>query len=189
MTLETNQVRKDKKIKTWEERKESLKPTVRKALEAGDAQGVIDALPPQQRLFCEEYVKDFNASQAAVRAGYKAKEPNKMGYQLLNNPGIRYAIDSLLQERAKSVDVDVNYVTKKIVRSIERAEEKENEAAVLRGAELLARYLGMFVERQEISGPDGEAIKFEKAQNDAADFTSAIIGLSRRGRTPEDSGK
>lgn len=185
--LETNQVRRDRKAKTWQERTESAKPAIRKAIEAGDPQAVIDALSPQQRLFCEEYVKDFNASQAAIRAGYKAKEPNKMGYQLLNSPGIRYAIDALLQERAKQVDVDVNFVVKKIVRSMERAEDKENEAAVLRGAELLARYLGMFVDRQEISGPDGEAIKIEKAQNDAADFTSAIIGLAKRNRTTENS--
>lgn len=178
--LETNQVRQDRVIKTWDERKEAVKPAVREALEAGDAQAVLDALNPQQRLFCEEYVKDFNGSAACRRAGYQAKEPNKMAYQLLNNPGIRYGIDALLMERAKNVDVDVNYIVKKIVRSLERAEDKENETAVLRAAELLARHKGMFIERQEISGPDGDAIKMEKIENDAADFKSSIIRLAKR---------
>lgn len=187
--LETNKTRQDRIIKKWEDRKESIKPAVRKALEAGDPQAVLDALLPQHRRFCEEYIVDFNASAACVRAGYKCKEPNKMGYQLLNNPGIRYGIDALLAERAKTVDVDVNYIVKKIVRSLERAENKENESAVLRAAELLARHKGMFIDRQEISGPDGDAIRMEKVETDAADFKSAVTRLSQRSRTEEADGE
>lgn len=181
--LDTNKARQDRVIKTWDERKEAVKPAVREALEAGDPQAVLDALSPQQRLFCEEYIKDFNGSAACKRAGYQAREPNKMAYQLLNNPGIRYGIDALLAERSKTVEVDVNYIVKKIVRSLERAEDKENEPAVLRAAELLARHKGMFIDRQEISGPDGDAIRMEKIENDAADFKSAIIRLAKRSGT------
>jgi phage terminase small subunit len=36
-------------------------------------QSLLDALEPQQRRFVEEYLKELNASAAAIRAGYSSK--------------------------------------------------------------------------------------------------------------------
>jgi hypothetical protein len=84
------------------------------------------------------------------------------------------------------MNVDANFVLDKIIKSIGRAERKENEQAVLRGAELLARHLGMFVEKTEISGPEGEDIRMkQRVEEDVRDFTSAISRLASRGRTRE----
>jgi phage terminase small subunit len=187
--LSTNKVLRDRK-KTTKERLEAMYPRVQEALDSGDPQRVIDALSPKQRLFVEEYIKDFNAAAACIRAGYDTprENANRMGYQLLQHPGIRYAIDALLAERSKEIHIDPNFVLKKIIRSLERSEEKGNETAVLRAAELLAKHLGMFVERTEISGPDGEAIKMEKIQQDVDEVTRTIAQLAQRGRAQEDSG-
>ncbi len=42
--------------------------------------------------FVTEYLKDFNASQAAIRTGYKARNADVTGSQLLGKIGIQQAI-------------------------------------------------------------------------------------------------
>lgn len=152
------------------------------ALADGDIQTVVNELSPKQRAFCEQYLIDYNGSAAALRAGYKTKYPAKLASKMLDNPVIRACIDQITLERAEKSVVKPDYVINKIVKTIEAAEDKNNHTAVLRGCELLARHLGMFIERQEISGPNGDAIKYEQVREAANDFTRAIASiLERRG--------
>lgn len=61
-------------------------------------------LTPKQKRFCEEYVIDLNATQAAVRAGYSKKTANEQGARLLVNVSIQNYISELqkdIQERNK----------------------------------------------------------------------------------------
>ena len=163
-------------------RKMAVKPLVEKALQDKDPQSVLDNLTVRQRAFVHDYIKDFDASKAAGRAGYTGNNLNKIGYQQLVHPGVRSSIDFLLKSRSEKADVDVNYVITKWVRMIEKCEADEsfNAQAVLRATELLAKHLGMFVDRTEISGKDGEAIKFEKVKEDADAFSRAIASISSR---------
>ncbi|NLO46762.1 MAG: terminase small subunit [Clostridiales bacterium] len=55
----------------------------------------------RQRLFIEEYMVDLNATQAAIRAGYKPSSAVSMGYKCLVNPSVRESIDKRLAEIAK----------------------------------------------------------------------------------------
>lgn len=140
-------------------------------------------LTPLQELFVSEYLKDFNASKAVLRAGYNSGNPNNMGSQLLNTPHVRARIQKVIEERKEKSFVNEDYVLRKIVNTLEKCEKDENfnATAVLRAAELLAKHLGMFVDKQEISGPNGGAIQTEKVTNDATDFTRSIARLAKRG--------
>ena len=51
-----------------------------------------DRLTDQQRLFVAEYLKDNNATQAAIRAGYSKKTANEQGARLLAKVSIAQAI-------------------------------------------------------------------------------------------------
>ncbi|WP_031521298.1 terminase small subunit [Siccibacter colletis] len=51
-----------------------------------------DRLTAQQRLFVAEYLKDGNATQAAIRAGYSKKTANEQGARLLAKVSIAQAI-------------------------------------------------------------------------------------------------
>ncbi|MEW5088538.1 terminase small subunit, partial [Klebsiella pneumoniae] len=51
-----------------------------------------DGLTDQQRLFVAEYLKDNNATQAAIRAGYSKKTANEQGARLLAKVSIAQAI-------------------------------------------------------------------------------------------------
>ena len=164
-----------------------MKPKIQAALDAGNVQEVIDNLTVKQRRFVEEYLVDFNGSAAVLRAGYTTKWPVRLAHEMLKHPGIRAAIDAITLERAGESVIKPDYVFQKITSTIEKAERDNNHSAVLRGCELLARAMGMFIERKEISGPNGDAIQIKQVQDAADAFTSAIAGLIERGGTGEAS--
>ena len=51
-------------------------------------------IKPKQRLFCIEYLKDFNATQAAIRAGYSKETAKEIGHENLTKPHIQNAISA-----------------------------------------------------------------------------------------------
>lgn len=60
-------------------------------------------LKARQLRFCEEYVIDLNATDAAIRAGYSKKSARSIGSENLTKPDIKDKIEELLlQKRIKS---------------------------------------------------------------------------------------
>jgi phage terminase small subunit len=49
-------------------------------------------LTPRQRRFVAEYLKDLNATQAAIRAGYAVKRADAIGWENLRKPEITTAV-------------------------------------------------------------------------------------------------
>jgi phage terminase small subunit len=141
----------------------------------------LDQLSMKQRLFVEAYfASEYNGSEAVRKAGYSTKYPNRMAYELLKKPHIKKAVDLLAAKKVEEVTVSQEYVLRKLVKTVEKAETVDNYTALLRGLEMLAKHLGMFVERTEISGKDGEAIKIQEVENEAADFARAIARIADR---------
>lgn len=58
----------------------------------------------KQKVFIEEYLKDFNATQAAIRAGYSKKTAYAIGHENLRKPEIADAIQERLNELYMSAD-------------------------------------------------------------------------------------
>lgn len=71
-------------------------------------------LTPKQRLFVAEYLKDLNATQAAIRAGYSERTANKIGPELLGKTSIKQAIDAAQEKREEETQIDANYVLKRL---------------------------------------------------------------------------
>lgn len=165
-----------------------VRPHLAKAIASGDPNEVFDCLTGLQKAFCEEYVKDLNGTKAAERAGYNSKNYNRLATKLLQNPGVRFAIDAIKAERAKNSDVTTDYVLKEVTTIVEKFKDA-NPNAALRGLELIAKHLGMLKERTEISGPDGGAIEYEqRVREDSADFISQLSSLAKR-RGAEDANR
>ena len=57
-------------------------------------------MTPLQALFIVEYLKDLNATQAAIRAGYSKESAAEIGSQNLAKPHIKKEVDRQLQSRA-----------------------------------------------------------------------------------------
>ena len=61
-------------------------------------------LTNRQRVFVVEYLKCWNASEAARRAGYSLKNADVIGSENLGKPGIRKAIDERMQALSMEAD-------------------------------------------------------------------------------------
>lgn len=175
--------------KTWAERKDQCKPNVRRAIEAGDMEALADALSPLQKQFCEEYIKDFNGRQACIRTDSTTEYPEKVAYMWLNNAGVKRYIQHLTEERTQRLKIDQGFVIQKLLQAIAKAEDKSELQPLIRATELLAKHLGMLTDKQEITGKDGGAIKYEKIAEDANAFDRAIIRLVDRGREDDGTGE
>lgn len=55
-------------------------------------------MTPRQEKFCVEYLIDLNATQAAIRAGYREKTAYSMGQRLLKNVEIKSRIKKMRDE-------------------------------------------------------------------------------------------
>ncbi|EPL1381719.1 terminase small subunit [Proteus mirabilis] len=73
------------------------------------------ALNDKQEMFCREYLIDLNATQAAIRAGYSEKTANAQASRLLANVSIQNRIKELKSNRNERVEVDADYVLKRLV--------------------------------------------------------------------------
>jgi len=63
------------------------------------------ALRPKQQRFVEEYLVDLNATQAAIRAGYSAKNADKIGSELLGKTRVSEAIQAAKALRSQRVEI------------------------------------------------------------------------------------
>jgi phage terminase small subunit len=81
----------------------------------GKLMKMIKTLTPKQQLFIIEYLKDFNATQAAVRAGYSKKTAYSIGEENLKKPEIRKAITEKMEKRAQRLNVDADDVLRRLV--------------------------------------------------------------------------
>lgn len=58
-------------------------------------------LKPKEKVFISEYLKDFNATQAAIKAGYSKKTAKEQGYEILTKPHIQEAVGKEVEKILK----------------------------------------------------------------------------------------
>ena len=100
-------------------------------------------LTEKQKRFCEEYLIDLNATQAAVRAGYSEKTAFSIGVENLRKPLIQEYLQRLMQERSDRTRVSAD----KVLQELERIAMTETEITgkeKIKALELLGKHLGMF---------------------------------------------
>lgn len=71
-------------------------------------------LTDKQELFCREYLIDLNATQAAIRAGYKETTAQEQGSRLLSNVMVQSYILELKQQRNERNKINADYVLKRL---------------------------------------------------------------------------
>lgn len=64
----------------------------------------------KQKLFCDEYLIDLNATQAAIRAGYSPDTAYSIGQENLKKPEIRAHIDKAMAERSKRTGINADRI-------------------------------------------------------------------------------
>lgn len=124
-------------------------------------------LTPKQKQFCEEYIVDLNATQAAIRAGYSKRTANEQGSQNLAKLSIQETIQELMAQRSKRTEITADYVLTNLKEVAERCMQripvldsggKETgkfrfeHTGANKALELLGRHLGMFTDKVEHKG-------------------------------------
>ncbi len=113
----------------------------------------------KQKKFCIEYLKDLNATQAAIRAGYSENTADVIGCENLGKPNIMTYVKEKLEAIAGPAEKDIY---ENIIFWREMRDDKEApEAQRLKATELLAKYRGMFTEKVELSTKDDKPLKMK----------------------------
>lgn len=124
------------------------------------------ALTAKQERFVGEYLADANATRAAIAAGYSERMAGKIGWELLQKPGIKAALDAGRQRIAKRLDLTAEKVLADIARVARRAEESGEYGAALKGHELLGKHLKLFTEKHEHGGIGGGPVVLQLSSAD-----------------------
>jgi phage terminase small subunit len=104
-----------------------------------------NALTKKQERFLEEYVKDRNGIQAAIRAGYTEKSAHSMSLHNLRHPEIVSKLRKLSNVAQNRAEVDAEFV----LRELKKVAEQEDvaQSTKVRALELIAKHLGMLEDR------------------------------------------
>lgn len=122
-------------------------------------------LTARQALFVAEYLKDLNATQAAIRAGYSVRTARFMASELLSKPHIAAEVERLKSEQLHRVTVEADDILReiKLYAHSDPIHLVTEQGAVknLRDIpEAMRRCIASF-EIEEIWGPDGEGGKLQ----------------------------
>lgn len=87
------------------------------------------ALTAKQQRFCDEYLIDLNATQAAIRAGYSKKTAKQIGQENMTKPDLKKYIQQRMDEKEKELIADQDEVLKYLT-SVLRGESQSEEIVV-----------------------------------------------------------
>lgn len=123
-------------------------------------------LTAKQQKFCDEYLVDLNATQAAIRAGYSKHTANEQGAQNLAKLSIREYIEEKQKEISDRNDITIDFVLNGI-KDIALQGEQENNR--LKAFELLGKHTGVFekdnAQKKTVIAPEW-TVNIKKADND-----------------------
>lgn len=141
-------------------------------------------MTPKQILFCEEYLKDFNATQAAIRAGYSENTAKEIGCENLTKPNIAEYIKERQDKMVEKVQIDAEWVLRRFKEISDRCvqaepvkdsngvvtgEYKFDSSGANKATELLAKHVGFFAKDNEQSKPVFNAIIDKKVAKDISE--------------------
>lgn len=109
-------------------------------------------LTPKQQRFVSEYLLDLNATAAARRAGYSARNADKIGPRLVGQSRVAAAIAAKKAERAAKSDLTAAWVLRRLAEEADLKGDGATHAARVRALELLAKHLGLLTEHLRLSG-------------------------------------
>lgn len=130
-------------------------------------------LNDKQRRFAQEYVVDFNGTQAAIRARYSPNGANVTGTRLLANPNVAAYIEGLKAELAERTMVNAEKVRIELARHAftnmrDFVEWGPNGVTLKPSDELLEDDAAAVTEVSESFGENGRTLKFKLGHKDSA---------------------
>lgn len=184
---DNNEVLEDKQELSCEDLQNELD-----ALDVAQATQKIErpVLREREELFCHEYMIDFNATQACLRAGYRPTtrvSANNIGSQLKKL--LYWRIEELMAERLQKTDIEAEWVVRELVDVVKKCREYTpvldfkgkqitretddgkvvavydfNAKGATAALDLLGKHLGMYKEKVEITMDESYAAIMKAAR-------------------------
>jgi phage terminase small subunit len=76
----------------------------------------MSTLTKKQELFVKEYIIDFNATRAAIAAGYSEDSAYSIGSENLYKPEIQEAIQKEMEKRKKRIEINQDFVLEQLAK-------------------------------------------------------------------------
>lgn len=132
---------------------------------------MIVALNEKQQRFCDEYLIDLNATQAAIRSGYSKKTAYSQGQRLLKHAEVKAYIDARMAEKKQELIADQDEVLKYLTQVLRgesqseivvvenigdftsearRIQKAPDEKERLKAAELLGKRYNLFSDKMKV---------------------------------------
>lgn len=148
-----------------------------------------DGLTPKQASFCEEYLIDLNASQAAIRAGYSTKNTSSIAAQIMSKTKVRNAIAREMAARSRRTGITQDRVLRELARVafVNPSDVIDFDTGTVRGtagADDLAAVSSCKVKTMSM-GDDGDMVEREIKLNDkikALDLLCRHLGMYPDGK-------
>lgn len=107
----------------------------------------------KQKMFCEHYVKSGNATEAALKAGYKESFAKNRIHTMMKDVGICGYIEELNKEVKNARIADITEI-KEFWSNIVRNENHKMPDRI-KASELIAKTEGAFIDKVEVKGDIG----------------------------------
>ncbi len=134
---------------------------------------------PRYERFCQEYVIDYNGTQAAIRAGYSKKSAKQQASRLLTIADILARVRELQGEQAARLCISSDWVVMQLVETVKKAmqavpvekwdydlrrmvetgEYLFDSRGATKALELIGKHLGMYIDKVETNVPVTIVIK------------------------------
>lgn len=138
----------------------------------------VPKLTDKQAKFCEEYLIDLNATQAAIRAGYSSDTARQIGSKLLTEVDVQARVSELQAERSRNTRIDAQWLLNRLA---QEAEADVNEIYDEFGAVRPISEWPLIFRKGLIAGIEVEEL-FEEADDPDADFDDPRKVRRARGR-------
>lgn len=130
---------------------------------------IVANLTPKQQRFCDEYLIDMNATQAAIRAGYSKNTATAQGARLLTKVNVKAYIDEEIarihSENIADATEVMEYLTS-VLRGYSEAHvlarddvgaervitKPPDEKERLKAAELIGKRYSLFTDKVDVDG-------------------------------------
>lgn len=102
------------------------------------------ALSKKRKAFINEYLKCWNASEAARKAGYSPRSAGSIGHEILQIPEVRQEIQQRLDEMKMSAD--------EVLMLLSKRARNTGDKEQVRALELIGKHHKLFTDKGEIDG-------------------------------------
>ena len=140
---------------------------------------IVAKMTAKQQRFCDEYLIDLNATQAAIRAGYSERTAYSTAAENMTKPVIKDYISARMAEKEEALiakqDEVLKYLTAVMRGETESStvvieaqedgttaaremQKRPAESERLRAAELLGKRYGLYTDKVDVGGSVGVVI-------------------------------